>query len=112
MMTTIKKKLKSNTGESIAETLVAVLIAAFALLMLAGTINTASSLITKSQDTLDEYYRANNAMTTRNSTGTTGTFEIKDGETSIISCSVSVYSNASKLGEDRVSAYDYVPPTA
>lgn len=56
------KKLKSNSGESLAETLVAVLISAFALLMLAGTVNTASNLITKGQDNLSKYYAANNNL--------------------------------------------------
>ena len=55
-------KLKSTSGESIAETLVAVLISAFALLMLAGTINTASRLITGSQTKLEEYYSKNNEL--------------------------------------------------
>lgn len=55
-------KLKSTSGESIAETLVAVLIAAFALLMLAGTINSASNLITKSKTKLNAYYEKNNAL--------------------------------------------------
>ncbi len=55
-------KLKSTSGESIAETLVSVLISAFALMMLAGTINTASNLITNSQTKLENYYQANNAL--------------------------------------------------
>ena len=61
----IVRKLNSTSGESIAETLVAVLIAAIALLMLAGTINTASNLITKSKNTLDEYYHSNNKVEAR-----------------------------------------------
>ena len=56
------KKLESTSGESIAETLVAVLISAFALLMLAGTVNTASNLITKSQASLEEYYANTNEL--------------------------------------------------
>ena len=56
------RKLKSSSGESIAETLVAVLIAALALLMLAGTINSASRLITTSKSALETYYHENNAM--------------------------------------------------
>ena len=59
---TMLKKLKSNSGESIAETLVAVLISAFALLMLAGTVNTASNLITKSQASLEAYYENTNTL--------------------------------------------------
>ena len=58
----IRKKLKSTSGESIAETLVAVLISAFALLMLAGTINTASNLITKGQDSMEKYYEESNEL--------------------------------------------------
>ncbi len=61
----ILNKLKSNSGESIAETLVAVLISALALLMLAGTINTASNLITKSQNTLKDYYQLNSKVEQR-----------------------------------------------
>lgn len=59
---TIRKKLKSTSGESIAETLVAVLISAFALLMLAGTINTASNLITKGQESMETYYEESNEL--------------------------------------------------
>ncbi len=59
-------KLKSTSGESIAETLVAVLIVALALLMLAGTINTASNLITQSQGKLKEYYKENNNLVGKN----------------------------------------------
>lgn len=59
-------KLKSTSGESIAETLVAVLIAAFALLMLAGSVNTSSNLITQSQGKLEEYYSENNDLVTKN----------------------------------------------
>lgn len=60
-------KLKSTSGESIAETLVAVLIIALALLMLAGTINTASNLITQSQGKLKEYYKENNNLVNKTS---------------------------------------------
>lgn len=66
-MRVVRDKLKSTSGESIAETLVAVLISAFALLMLAGTVNTSSNLITRSQDSLGNYYEANNGLTVRES---------------------------------------------
>ena len=62
MKNIVFNKLKSTSGESIAETLVAVLISAFALLMLAGTVNTASNLITGSQNNLEEYYESNNTL--------------------------------------------------
>ena len=61
-------KLRSTSGESIAETMVAVLISSLALLMLAGTINSASRLITKGQDKMVEYYDANNALAEQSGT--------------------------------------------
>lgn len=56
------KKLRSTSGESIAETLVAVLIAALALLMLAGTVNSSSRIITKSQTNMERYYQVYNTL--------------------------------------------------
>ena len=86
------KKLKSNSGESIAETLVAVLISAFALLMLAGTINTASNLITKGQDNLGKYYAANNNLAEHKTSSSSLTITVKD-------------SAGSELEEGSVSGY-------
>lgn len=51
------KKLKSRSGESIAETLLAVLVAALALTMLAGMITAAVSMVKKSEEKMDDYYR-------------------------------------------------------
>ena len=61
-MDPVRNKISDTSGESIAETLIAVLIAAFALLMLAGTVNTSTNLVTKSREVLGEYYQANNAL--------------------------------------------------
>ncbi len=71
-------KIKNRSGESIAETLVAVLIAALALLLLAGTINTASNLITKSKNLLDTYYTANNNLATEETKKGTLTVTMQD----------------------------------
>ena len=79
------RKLKSNSGESIAETLVAVLISAFALLMLAGTVNTASNLITKSQAALQTYYSNTNDLATHDNKLKVSDFSVKitgDGDVS------------------------------
>ena len=65
-MDLLLRKISQTSGESIAETLVAVLIAAFALLMLAGTVNTSTNLVTKSRKVLKEYYEANNVLEKRN----------------------------------------------
>ena len=60
----VNNKLSSNAGESIAETLVALLISALALVMLAGSIYAASNMVTKSREQLKKYYRANEIMVT------------------------------------------------
>ena len=54
----IRRKLRSRVGESIAETLVALLIAALALTMLAGAVSASSNIVTKSRTTLNNYYNA------------------------------------------------------
>ncbi len=59
MIKNLKRKLHSRTGESIAETLVALLISALALVMLAGAMTAAYRVITKSRNTLDSYYAGN-----------------------------------------------------
>ena len=50
------KKLRSTAGESIGETLVALLISALALVMLAGAVSSASNIITRSNDAMNDYY--------------------------------------------------------
>ena len=55
----MKKKLKSQTGESIGETLVSLLIAALALVMLAGAVSASSGVIMKGRNKLNAYYTAN-----------------------------------------------------
>lgn len=54
----IRAKLRSKSGESIGETLVALLISALALVMLAGAISSAARMITLSKDKLSKYYKA------------------------------------------------------
>ena len=56
-------KLRGCIGESIAETLIALLISSLALLMLAGAISAASRVITASKTKMDQYYAADNALT-------------------------------------------------
>lgn len=55
----IVEKLRKRGGETIAETLIALLIAALALTMLAGAISVSSSIVTKSRNTLRTYYETN-----------------------------------------------------
>jgi len=53
------KKLKSQAGETIAEVLVALLISSVALIMLASMISSTNSMVTKSKNTMKDYYDAN-----------------------------------------------------
>ena len=59
MMKKMIKKLKSQAGESIGETLVSMLIAALALLMLAGAMSASAGVIVKSRGKLSDYYDNN-----------------------------------------------------
>lgn len=56
MNNSLKAKLQSRAGETIAETLVALLIAALALVMLAMALTASSSMITTTRNKLDAYY--------------------------------------------------------
>ena len=55
----VNNKLKSKAGESIAETLVALLISALALVMLAGAVTASANIIMLSREKLGRYYDAN-----------------------------------------------------
>lgn len=63
MRNKIKRKLNSRAGESISETLVSLLIASLALVMLAGTLTASSGMITKSRAKMKAYYDANEDKT-------------------------------------------------
>ena len=70
-----KKKLRSRAGETLAETLAALLIASIGLTMLASMITSSARLITKSRSVLRDYYAENNKLEER-SGNVTDTFEI------------------------------------
>ena len=65
MKKTAIAKLRSRAGESIAETLVALLISALALMMLAGAVSSGMRIVTNSSARLDDYYKESNAMVSR-----------------------------------------------
>ena len=59
------KKLRSRAGESLSETLVALLISSLALVMLAGAVTAATRVVTRSKDKMTEYYAADADLATR-----------------------------------------------
>ena len=92
---TLNKKLGNRSGETIAETLVALLISALALTMLAASISAASHMVTLSKEKLEKYYNANNLIIKME--GTT----VSDAETQEIiygpSTNIDIKSNDNKL---------------
>ena len=64
MMKKASRKLKSRAGESIGETLVALLISALALVMLAGAISATGRMITASDKQLGKYYDGDKRLVT------------------------------------------------
>lgn len=72
------KKLRARAGETLAETLIAVLIAAVAVLMLAGMLSTSADMVHKSEAAFNDYYTANNALSTQSGTGATGKALLRD----------------------------------
>ena len=66
----IAAKLKGNGGESLAEVLISLLIAALAMTMLAYAISSTSRIITKSKEKMEKYYQANDVVTEQTSGGT------------------------------------------
>ena len=100
----VKTKLRSSRGESISETLVAVLISALALVMLAGAIATASRLVTSSRTKLGRYYDSNNAMVTMEHPNGYVDITISDGTKSVLLSSVP-YAHNTVFASNPVVAY-------
>lgn len=63
MMEKAISRLRNTAGESIAETLIALLISSLALIMLAGAVSTATDIVKRSKTTMSAYYDADSALT-------------------------------------------------
>lgn len=61
------QKLSGRAGESLGETLFALLISALALMMLAGAVSAGMRMVTSSKKAVDDYYQVNNAIVARSS---------------------------------------------
>ena len=90
----VARKLKGNAGESIGETLVALLISALALVMLAGAISATARMITNSDKQIGKYYSGDDNLVKQTTpggdpltvtiTGKNGTIKTKEEHTSNI----------------------------
>ena len=103
MMKRIAQKLRSRAGESIGETLIALLISSLALLMLAGAISTTTRIVTHSNETMDAYYAADRGLAARDTGEASLTVTLNDGENTW-SYNVNAYENAT-FSTRRVIAY-------
>ena len=74
-------KLLDQAGESIAETLVALLVSVLALTMLAGAITTSSNIVKKSKDKLGAYYTQNESLVEMSSESGSATITISETTT-------------------------------
>ena len=74
----IRNKLHTHRGESLTETLVALLIGALALMMLAQIMAAAGKIVTKGERYVSEFTTADNAVNASGS-GTNGTVKFQIG---------------------------------
>ena len=88
----IRRKLRSNRGETIGETLVALLISALALVMLAGAISSTANMINTSDKKMGEYYSGDAALA-EHSGGTTGHSVTIQGASASKSYYITCYEN-------------------
>ena len=106
------KKLKEPSGETLTETLVALLIAALALVMLAGMISSTTRIVTQSKTTMNAYYAENNMVAEQGASEGTAyiTLGLVNGGTGESKqYSVSVYRN-NTLGNTPVVSYRVPTP--
>ena len=72
------KKLKRNNGETISEVLIALLVAALAIVLLAGMINASATMIEKSKEKNEKYTVAENGIVEQSGQSTeTGTVTVE-----------------------------------
>lgn len=84
MLNLIRTKLNSRAGESIAESLVSILVVALASIMFAGMVTASRSIIEKSSEWMQNYYKAVSAINKQKTEADVnrGTAEIRVGGTS------------------------------
>lgn len=79
-MKRLKQKLRARTGETLTETLAALLVGVIALAILAGMVMSSTKLVRDSRTRLDSYYAGDAGLNSMSSTGgTTVPVQIKEG---------------------------------
>jgi len=107
----MRRKLRSNAGESIGETLVALLISALALVMLAGAISSTANMITTSDAKMGEYYDGDDVLVQQSSGAVASSVTIQGTKTAAQTRNISCYTNAA-FASKPVVAYQYASAPA
>mgnify|MGYP003589568570 CR=1 FL=1 len=76
MKKTWMKKLKSQSGESISEVLIASLVVSLAFVMVLSLIMASQKIIQKTDTTMESYYNARNAFEAGVSNSSTGVIQV------------------------------------
>lgn len=112
MMEKAISRLRNTAGESIAETLIALLISSLALIMLAGAVSTATDIVKRSKTTMSAYYDADSALTNvasvasaSNITVTLEETNVSEGETPVSQDISAKYASNAVFGNEVVVAY-------
>ena len=109
-MKKIWNKLRGTAGESLAETLVAVLIIAFASVVLAGMISATVNMVKRSESSMKTYYAKSadlEKMVTENTTEIKINLTLKTGDKSTVDDIKVKYDSNSELANYTVVAYAY-----
>ena len=96
-------KLRSRAGESLTETLVALLIAALGLVILAGAISSTMNMVRNSKTRMTSYYSANNAVEKKTADNAVSDFSVLIGGTAV--SGVSAYQNDTFSGKPVIAYY-------
>lgn len=108
MIKLIKSKLNNRSGETLAETLIAVLISALALVLLLSMITASSRLIQNGEAKMQEMYDGSKKIEQAEITPTVATVKINDNALDglgKISVNVKLYKDA----DSSLSKYEYNP---
>ena len=81
-MERVINKIRNCSGETIGETLVALLIGSLALTMLAGAVSSGARIIIRSREKMTEYYSDNNNITKEDASVATGELTVSLKENS------------------------------
>ena len=103
------KRIKNSAGETIAETLVALLISSLALVILAGAITTSSGIILSSSEKIKDYFSESNRNLVEMNKTDDGEVRRDDSKNNLISFDVDVkYAKSDKLKYNGKSVVSFV----